>query len=345
MKWGYGMTAGEEYRDVLVFGEVDGEELSVWTAQLLSIGKRIARGLGQELSLLMLGSDGHKAGHAGFGHGADKVYIATDPLLENYMTDSYLQVMEQLAKELKPNVVLFGQNEKGMDLAPRLAFRLGTGVTLDCVDLEVDSKSGSLKQIKPVFGGKAHCQYVCSEKRPQIITIRDRTFEPSPYDASKTGEPMTLSLSLNLTKIRTRLIEKRRDDGQTLARKLMSAPVVISGGRGLQRKEGFELLKETAELLGGVIAGSRPAVDNGWLPNTLQVGLTGQKISPEIYLAVGISGAIQHMAGCLKSKVIIAINNNREAPIFRFSHYGIVGDYGDVLKAFNHEIRRLVIPK
>ena len=177
----------EKYRGVLVFGEVDGEELSVWTTQLLRIGKMLAKGLSQELILLVFGSNIQKAGHAGFGYGANKVYRVTDPLLENYMTDSYLQAMVQVVKKLNPNVVLFGQNEKGMDLGPRLAFRLGTGVTLDCIDVEVDLESVLLKQVKPVFGGKAHCEYACPESRPQIITIRDRTFEPADYDPLKKG--------------------------------------------------------------------------------------------------------------------------------------------------------------
>jgi len=339
------MTPKRQYKDILVFGEVEDETLSPFTRQLLGIGRKLAHGSNQELSLILLGPQQEKAAREGFGYGADKVFMAIDPLLENYITDSYLQAMEKVVKQLAPNVVLFAQNDKGMDLAPRLAFRLETGVTLDCVDLEIDAESGLLNQVKPVFGGKAHRVYTCPQSRPQIVTIRDRTFDPAEYDPSQAGEIMTLSLSLDPAKVRTRFIEKHKDDGLTLARKLTSAPVVVSGGRGLQKKEGFELLRETAELLGGVIAGSRTAIDNGWLPNALQVGLTGQKISPELYFAIGISGAIQHMAGCLKSKMIVAINNDKEAPIFQMSHYGVVGDYDEVLKAFNDEIRKSGSPK
>jgi electron transfer flavoprotein alpha subunit len=330
-----------EYKNILVFGEIQGEKLSRITAQLLGIGKKLADDLQQELNLLVLGVKSYKPAKEGFYYGADRVYVADDLLLENYVTESYLQAMEQVVKEQKPEIVLFGQNDRGMDLAPRLAFRLRTGVTLDCIDLEIDSNGGLLKQVKPVFGGKAHCHYYCKASRPQIVSVRDRTFDPAVYDSSRTGEVTSLSLSLDSSRLRTRFLGKQKDDSLSLGLRLGSASVVVSGGRGLGKKEGFEILNETAEILGGTIAGSRVPVDNDWIPNVLQVGLTGQKISPEAYFAVGISGAIQHIVGCLKSKAIVAINKDEEAPIFRVSHYGVVGDYREVLMGFNDECRRI----
>jgi len=329
-----------EYKHLLVFGEIEEEKLSPITTQLLGIGKKLAEDLKQELHLLFLGGKAQKAAKDGFCYGADKVYLAADPLLENYMTDSYLQAMEQIVSEQKPEVILFGQNDKGMDLAPRLAFRFKKGVSLDCIDLGIDSGSGLLKQVKPVFGGKANCYY-CNESKPQIVSVRDRTFEPPVYEDSRTGDVVSLNLSLDPSKIRTRFLEKRKDESLSLVQNLGSANIVVSGGRGLKKKEGFEVLNETAEVLGGTIAGSRPTVDYGWIPNALQVGLTGIKISPEVYFAIGISGAIQHMAGCLKSKTIVAINKDEEAPIFRLSHYGVVEDYKGVLRGFNDECRRI----
>lgn len=329
-----------EYKNILVFGEADEGKLLSITLQLMSIGKKLAMGLNQELHLLLLGGEMTSVSNDGFHYGADKVFEVTDPLLKNYMTDSYLQAMVQIVREQKPNIVLFGQNEKGMDLAPRLAFRLNTGVSLDCIDLEIDPKNKLMKQVKPVYGGKANCHYFCEERRPQIVSVRDRTFDPADYEDSRNGEVIRLKVSLDSSKIRTRFLEKKKDESLSLALKMESSKVVVSGGRGLKKREGLQLLEETAELLDGAIAGSRVPVDNGWLPSSLQVGLTGKKVAPDVYFAVGISGAIQHIVGCLKSKNIVAINVDEDAPIFRISNYGVVGDYREVLAAFNNEYRR-----
>jgi len=331
----------EEDQNILVFGECEGEALSAMSLQLLGIGGEIASALGEELHLLLLGPDAEKGAEEGCFYGADKVCVGNDPVLEFYMTETYLQAMEQVMEVEKPGIVLFGQNDKGMDLAPRLAFRLKTGVTLDCVDLQVDEESKALRQVKPVFGGKAECHYYAKKGNPVIATVRDRTFEPAVYDGTRTGEIVNINLLLDASKVRTRFLEKEKDASQSLANNLLSARTVVSGGRGLGAKEGFDILNSTAEILGGTVAGSRPTVDYGWVPNALQVGLTGQKIAPELYFAIGISGAIQHMAGCLKSKTIVSINTDEEASIFQFSHYGVVGDYKDVLLGFNNECMKI----
>jgi electron transfer flavoprotein alpha subunit len=329
------------YRNVLVFGEEESGKLSSMTMQLLGIGRKLADDLGQELRLLFMGHPPEGDGVEGYHFGVDKVYAAKHPLLENYMAQSYLQALERIVAEQKPLVMLFGQNDKGMDLAPRLAFRLKTGVTLDCVDLQIDKATKALKQVKPVFGGKAECVYYNENEEPQIVAVRDGVFEPPVYDESRTGEADELKVELDASTLSMRFLEKRTDDSRSLARALLSAKTVVSGGRCMGGEQGFEILKETAEILGGTIAGSRPPVDYGWIPSALQVGLTGRKIAPELYLAVGISGAIQHMAGCLKSKTIVSINIDEEAPIFRFSRYGAVGDFKEVLRGFNEECRKI----
>jgi len=328
-------------KHVLIFGEMEAGSLSPMTTQLLGIGRKLAGALKQEVHLLFLGAKIDPVFKTGFCYGADKVLAAVDPLFENYVNDSYLQAVTQVVRARDPEIVLFGQNDKGMDLAPRLAVRLHAGVTLDCVDLDIDAASGLLKQVKPVFGGKVNGHYYTKNAFPQIVSVRDRVFEPADHDEARTGEVEVVDISLDVSRVRSRFIEKQRDDGLNLAQKLLNSSVVISGGRGLKEKEGFEVLRRTAELLIGTVAGSRPAIDYGWLPNALQVGLTGKKVSPEIYFAVGISGAIQHMAGCLKSKVIVAINEDREAPIFTMAHYGVVGDYKEVLTAFNDELEHI----
>jgi electron transfer flavoprotein alpha subunit len=304
----------------------------------MRIGKILSSDLNEELHLLLLGSNVQGA-NAGYGYGADKVFAGSNPLLENYLTDTYLQAMEQAVAELNPSIILFAHNDKGLDLAPRLAFRLKTGVAADCVNMKIDG--GVMVTVKPVFGGKAHSDANVAESRPQIASVREGAFDPADYDESKTGEVSNLALSIDESKVKTRFVKKEKDESLALALKLAGANVVVSGGRGLKKQEGVDLIQATADLFDGAIAGSRPAVDNGWIPNALQIGLTGKKVNPQMYMAVGISGALQHMAGCSKSKTIVAINSDEAAPIFKMSHYGVVADYKEVLEAFNDEVKKL----
>ena len=330
-----------EYKNILIFGEMDGERLSSMTKQLIGFGKNLSAELNQELFLIFFGQETLKGVETGYGYGADKVYMGADPLLQNPMTDTYLQAMEQSIGELNPAVVLFGQNDMGLDLAPRLAFRMKTGVSLDCVDLKWNSEKGLLEQVKPVFGGKALGLFCTTGSGPQIVSVRDGAFESADYDDSKKGDVIALNLSMDPSRVRTRFVKKEKDASLDLAMKLASANIVVSGGRGLKKKEGVDLIKQTADLLGGAIAGSRPAVDNGWVPGSIQVGLTGKKVNPQLYMAVGISGALQHMAGCSKSKLIVSINSDESAPIFKLSHIGVVGDFKEVLTAFNEEVKKI----
>ena len=331
----------EGYRNILIFGEQDGDHLSSVTAQLMRIGKKLSGDLKEELYLVFFGEKFLSVAEEGYGYGADRVYMGTDPLLKNYLTDFYLQAMEQMVRELKPAIILFGQNDKGLDLAPRLAFRMRTCVTLDCVDLKINPERGLLEEVKPVFGGKAHGRYCCVNSFPQIASVREGAFDPADYNVSKKGEAMPIHLFLDPSRVRVKFVRNERDENLSLTLNLASANIVVSGGRGLKKKEGMDLVRKTAELLGGAIAGSRPAVDYGWVPNSLQVGLTGKKVNPQVYIAVGISGALQHMAGCLKSKIIVAINSDETAPIFKLSHIGVVGDYKEILEAFNNEVKRI----
>jgi electron transfer flavoprotein alpha subunit len=192
-----------------------------------------------------------------------------------------------------------------------------------------------------VFGGKAHADANTAESRPQIASVREGAFDPADYDESKKGEVNNLTLSIDESKVKTRFVKKEKDESLALALKLAGANVVVCGGRGLKKQEGVDLIQATADLFDGAIAGSRPAVDNGWIPNALQIGLTGKKVNPQMYMAVGISGALQHMAGCSKSKTIVAINTDEAAPIFKMSHYGVIADYKEVLEGFNDEVKKL----
>lgn len=329
----------EKNRSILIFGESDGENLLYTTLQLMRIGKKLSTDLKKELIVVFLGGEAPDEIEKAYGYGADKVYFGVDPLLANYLSDSYLQAMEQVVKRSDPDIILFGQNDIGSDLAPRLAFRLKTGVALDCVDIKIDHKNDKIELVKPVFGGKAHSHFYIADNKIQIATIREGAFDPADYNESISGEVIPINLDINPSKVRTKLLRKETDESLYLALKLASASIVISGGRGLKEKRDIDFIQEIADSMGGAIGGSRPVVDNGWLPSSLQVGLTGRKVHPMVYIAVGISGALQHMAGCMKSKIIVAINKDEAAPIFKFSHFGVIGDYKDVLEGFRDEIK------
>jgi electron transfer flavoprotein alpha subunit len=327
-----------DYRDVLIFGEMEDGRLSSMTLELMGIGTTLSQQLKGELLLAVPGEDAAADIGKGYGFGATRVYAARDSLLTDYAPDAYLQAMEQMVQALRPALILFGQTDSAIDLAPRLAFRIKAAMALDCVDIRLDPE-GRIELAKPVFGGKAHGVFG-SDTLPLIASVRQGSFAAAEYDQSKQGEVISFSLSLDPARMRTKFLKRIQDDTLSLAAVLTSAPIVVSGGRGLKTKEGVDLLKETAAVLGGAVGGSRPAIDNGWLPSHLQIGLTGKRINPQIYMAVGISGSLQHMAGCLKSKTIVAINSDEAAPIFKMAHIGVVADYREVLEGFNEEMKR-----
>jgi electron transfer flavoprotein alpha subunit len=331
----------KDYKNILVVGELDDNGVTATTAQVMRVGRTLAEASEQEMHLLFIGGEMQTTAEKGYAYGADKVFMAADPQLENYTTDSYLQVMAKFVEGMKPAVILFSHNQTGLDLAPRLAFRLKAGVMLDCVAYQMDKASGLLKQERPVFGGKAHARYQGLGDGPQISTVREGAVDSADCDESKSGEVVGFPVVLDAAGLRTRLVKKEKDESQAQVLKLASAKTVVSGGRGLGNKEGVDLLMETAELLDGAIAGSRPAIDQGWVPGPLQVGQTGKKVSPRLYMAVGISGALQHMAGCANANTIVAINTDQEAPIFKMSQIGVVGDYQGVLAGFNEEVKNM----
>jgi len=335
-----------ERSQILIVGELINQTISPVTAQLMAIGKKLAVNLNKTIHLIFLGDAPINGAESGFRYGADRVYTAADPHLGRYMAEPYLQALEQVAEQLKPAIILFGHNDMGLELAPRLAFRLDTGVVLDCIDLKINVGGTDVEFIKPVYGGKAHAHFCIKALSPKIATIREGAFDPTPdhhsvSDEMENREAIRLDINIEQEKIKTTFQNKEIDECIAQAVRLAHSEVVVCGGRGLNTAEGIDMIRETAELLNGAIAGSRPAIDSGWLSNTLQIGLTGKKVSPRLYFAVGISGALQHMAGCIKSKTIVAINTDESAQIFRFASLGIVGDYREVLKGFNNEIRRI----
>jgi electron transfer flavoprotein alpha subunit len=329
-----------EDKGVLIFGEVTEGKLESISLELLGIGRKLADELGQELGAVLLGSGIGDAAKEAILFGADKVYVVDDLLLKDYQTDSYTAVMEKVCKQLSPNILLLGQGSIGRDLAPRLAFRLGTGVTMDCIELSIDPETKLMVQTKPVYGGNALAVLVCEQTKPQIATIRVKAVEPSERDDSRTGEIISIPAELDAAAIRTKVLDKVKEEVAGI--RLEDAKVVVCGGRGIGGPEGFGQLEELAKLLGGAVGATRPPCDSGWVAANLQVGLTGKIVTPDVYIGIGLSGSSQHIAGISGAKNIIAINKDPEANIFRVAHYGAVGDYKKVLPTFIQKCNELL---
>ena len=328
-----------EYKGVMIFGEVAKGKLVAIATELLGCGRKLADDLGQELYAVLVGSEVSGSAQEAIAFGADKVYVIDDPLLKDYQTDSYVLVMERVVKQVTPEIIILGQTSIGRDLAPRLAFKLGTVASMDCVELAIDPDSKQLRQTKPVFGGNARAIFIC-ESYPQVATVRAKAMSPLELDASRQGEIIPIDAGINPSAIRTRVLEKIPEEIEGI--KLEDAEIVVGGGRGIGNAEGFQQLEELAKILKGAVGATRPPCDNGWVPDLLQIGLTGKIIAPDLYIAVALSGSSQHMTGCSGAKTTVAINKDAEANIFREARFGVVGDWKKVLPAFTDKVRELL---
>ena len=328
-----------ENKGVMVYGDVVAGKLLPIATEGLGIGRKLADDLGQELSAVLVGSGVSGFAQEAIASGADKVYVVDDPLLKDYQTDSYVVVMEKVVKQVMPQIVIMGQTDMGRDLAPRLSFKLGTAATMDCVELAIAPESKRLLPTKPVYGGNAQAVFT-SDTDPQMVTIRTKAMTPLEPDTARKGEIINVDAGLEVSAIRTKVLDKVVEEVEGI--KIEDAEVVVAGGRGIGSAEGFKSLEELAKLLKGAVGASRPPCDNGWIADTVQVGLTGKIIAPEVYIAVAISGSSQHLSGCSGSKNIIAINKDPEANIFRQSRFGVVGDWKKVLPAFTEKVKELI---
>lgn len=326
------------YQGVMIFAEAIDGKLAPITRELLGIGRKLSNDLSEELSALVAGNDVGNIAAEAISFGADKVYILDDPLLQDYRTDPYMAVVERVVKQTNPRILLMGQTIIGRDLAPRAAFRLGTAVTLDCIALEIDTDTKQLLQTKPVYGGNA-CAVFTMETYPQMATVRAKAMTALRPDSSRSGEIIQIEAGLDSADIRTNVLQKVVQEMEGI--KLEDAAIIIAGGRGIGGPEGFKQLEELAKLLKGAVGASRPPCDNGWVPDTLQVGLTGKIVSPDLYIAVALSGTSQHIAGCAGAKNLIAMNRDLEANIFKEARFGVVGDWKKVIPAFEAKIKEL----
>lgn len=323
---------------ILVFGEAPTGSFTTSTKEVLGIGRKLADALAGDVVGIMIGDKVQDSAREALSFGVDKVLVIENPELREYHPDLYLAVMEDICREIDPDILLMGQTFLGADLAPRLAFRLGGGLTTDCVDLAIDKETNRLLCTKPIYGGNVLAVY-CSEGRPQMAAIREKVFPLPVADKGRKGEVIVLDREIDLSGKKLEYVE--RIEEETSGVKLEEAEVIVCGGRGMGSSEAFGQLEELAKIMKGAIVGTRPTCEKGWINSRLQVGLTGKKVAPKLYIAVGVSGAIQHMAG-VGSKCIVAINKDPEANIFNEAHYGAVGDYKEILPSFKEKLKELL---
>jgi len=312
------------YKDVWVFCEQRGGELMQTAAELLGEGRKLADDLGHKLCAVLMGKDVSSLTETLSAAGADMVYLVEHPLLDVYTTDAYTKAFANLAAEKKPNIVLIGATAIGRDLGPRVAARLRTGLTADCTALEIHETERNLLQTRPAFGGNLMATIITPDHRPQMATVRPGVMKVLDSPKSEKAEVVSVNIDISEDEIRTNILDVVKSVREVVD--LSSAEIIVSGGRGLGSAEGFEKLKELADAIGGVVGSSRAAVDAGWIDSSHQVGQTGRTVRPRLYIACGISGAIQHLAGMQTSDCIVAINKNPDAPIFKVADYCIVGD-------------------
>ena len=323
--------------EILVLGELAGGSLEPATGEMIAA----AKGLGGEVGVALLGDGLDDLALEAIALGADKVFVAQDALLaQPPSVDAHVAAFEQVCRQTGPKVVMVGKAELGRDLGPRVAFRLGAGLAQDCVDVRLDTETGRVVAVRPVYGGNALATVTFGEADPQFVVLRAKVYEEPVPDPSRTGEVVSIELELDPSVVRTRHVETVRSESRGVRPE--DASVVVTGGRGLGGPEGFVVLEELAGLLGGAVGASRPVCDAGWVSHGLQVGLTGKTVTPDLYIAVGVSGASQHMAGCSGAKQIVAINRDAEANMFREATYGIAGDWQNVLPSFIETVRELV---
>jgi electron transfer flavoprotein alpha subunit len=328
------------YRGVWVFIEqTEGEPARVsW--ELLGVGKELAAKLGVELCAMVIGEGVEPLCSEAFAYGAQKAYLVDAPVFHNYRTEAYVEACCHLIEKYKPEVILMGATGMGRDLAGAVATRVGTGLTADCTGLDIDDKR-NLMQTRPAFGGNIMATIMCDKFRPQMSTVRPNVMPMAARLEGAQGAVIREACTVLEENILTKVIEIVRDAHGKGSVDIAGAEFIISGGRGMMGPENFALLQELADELGGVVGASRSAVDAGWMPGDRQVGQTGKTVRPKIYIACGISGAIQHLVGMQDSDIVIAINRDKNAPIFEVAAYGIVGDLFQVVPAITKIIREL----
>lgn len=328
----------ENYRNVMVYGEIIAGQLTGMTKELLGGARQLSDEMGEELIAVFIGDGISEPARQAYTFGADRICTLDDMKFHYYQTDHYVFSMEKIVKKEQPRFVLLGHTDAGADLGPRLSFRLGVPITTDCVTLEIDPETKHLLATKPVYGGLAMATFG-SDGFPQIATVRAKSLSPAQRKDAKKEETEAIDVSFDGLTPRVEVLEKIVEEVEGI--RLAEADLIVSGGRGIGGPEGFKVLEDLARLLKGAVGASRVPCDSGWVPSAYQVGLTGTIVAPSLYVAVGISGASQHMTGCAHAKTVVSINTDPNAPIFREAQYGVVGDWKVILPAFIEKIKSM----
>jgi electron transfer flavoprotein alpha subunit len=321
---------------VLVFADVREGALLGVTFEVLGAARKLAGQLGGSVGAALIGGGVSGLAQELIQRGADTVYVADQPALEKYTNATYVQALDAIVAQADPAVILFGKSLVSLDLAPRYAFHKDVGLANDVIDLKVED--GKVVATRPVYGGSAMAD-VLPEGTPQLFSVRAKTQEPLDADASRSGNVVNVDVSVSAGPAKVLDQQKEAATGP----KLQDATRIVSGGRGVgEAKENWQQLEDLAKVLGGAVGASRAAVDAGWVPTSMQIGLTGTTVSPDLYIAVAISGAVQHMAGCSSAKTIVAINKDKDAAIFKQARFGVEGDWKKVIPALTQQLRGMM---
>jgi len=319
----------DDYADVWVFAEQKKGVIQSVVFELLGEGKKLAQKRNQKLAAVIIGDKIKDAAKQLIERGADKVYVIDAPELKHYQADTYAKVLTSAIEQYKPEIVLTGATAIGRALIPRVAVELKTGLTADCTALDIDEEKGMLLQTRPAFGGNIMATIICPSRRPQMATVRHKVMQEAVIDKTNKGEIIEIKPKKELLTSRTKLLDLIEDMEETI--NIAEADIIVSGGRGIGNAENFKILEAFAKAIGGAVGASRAAVDSGYIPYSHQVGQTGKTVCPKIYFACGISGQIQHLVGMQSSDVIVAINKDPDAPIFKMATYGLVGDLFEII--------------
>jgi len=327
------------YKGVWIFAEQHRGVVQSVTYELLGKGRELADMLGTSLSAVLLGDGIEPECKELIYRGAENVYMVDSPKLKNYQSEPYSKVLIELINEYRPEIVLCGATSTGRSLISRVAVKIDAGLTADCTGLDIDQERSLLLQTRPAFGGNIMATIICPNHRPQMATVRHKVMKEALIDNSRKGVIVKKSYTDKILSSRTKILDIIEEEGQKV--NLSEADIIVSGGRGLGKPENFALLHELADVIGGAVGASRAAVDADWIAYSHQVGQTGKTVCPKIYIACGISGQIQHLAGMASSDIIIAINKDPDAPIFKAANYGIVGDLFEIIPALIRKFKAL----
>jgi electron transfer flavoprotein alpha subunit len=326
----------ESYKGVWVVAEHHSGEVHSVSFELLGVGRNLADKLGVELAAVIIGDQLQDAAEQLIGYGADRVYLVENPALALFNDESHANVLTELIKQKRPEILLAGATAMGRSFIPRVAVAVGTGLTADCTELDI-GEDGLLYQTRPAFGGNIMATILCPNRRPQMATVRPMVMRKPDFDSQRQGVVEAFAPSAKAIASRVQVLETVTQAQETA--RLTEAEVVVTGGRGLQKAENFRIIEEVALLMEGAVGATRSVVDEGWMPYSHQVGQTGKTVSPKLYLACGVSGAIQHVVGMQGSEIIVAVNKDPDAPIFDVVNYGVVADLFEFLPALVKKIR------